>query len=73
MRAEARPLPVRNEGVEVGDRGRFSEWLGKDLHLGPLTKPADTNRSLIGMMDVVENRHTHRLAPKKPIQNASIA
>ena len=68
---EARPLAVRDERVEVGDRGRFSEWLGKDLHLGPLAEPTDTNRSLIGMMGVVENRHTHRLAPKNRFKTSA--
>ena len=64
MRVRSASVPGSRRGRRPGDRGRFSEWLGKDLYLGPLTKPADTNRSLIGMMDVVENRHTHRLAPK---------
>jgi hypothetical protein len=32
---------------KLANRGRFSEWLGKDLHLSPLAEPADTNRSLI--------------------------
>jgi hypothetical protein len=35
------------------------------LHFGAVTQPPDAERSFIGMMNIVENCHAHRLAPNR--------
>ena len=70
MRERSAFAPVCDEAPK---RRWLPKRLSKNLHFGAVTQPANAERSFVGMMNVVENCHTHRLAPKEcELSNSSV-
>lgn len=56
---ETRSLPIRHEGIEATQRGRFAKRGSEDAYCGALPKPPYACGAFVSVMNVVKDRNPH--------------